>query len=150
MVSAELINKTYKKMTRLEKEDIRPLLYKWGNGYMLNEYMEMFEEIGKIYHKKQLTLTDVVGQSEQLRFLIDKFQTPKGNYLIDLLMEHKEIKQLLISGFSNWVMCKDKLPLDHENYLVEGDGQYAVTFYSVRRKKWHVDFKVTKYKDIPK
>lgn len=36
----------------------------------------------------------VVGlQSEQLRFLIDKFQTPKGNYIIDLLMEHKDSKE---------------------------------------------------------
>tara|TARA_R110002051_G_C8586401_1_gene478113 strand:- start:12 stop:266 length:255 start_codon:yes stop_codon:yes gene_type:complete len=40
-----------------------------------------------------LTIPVVVGQSEQLRFLIDKFQTPKGNYLIDLLMEHKESKE---------------------------------------------------------
>lgn len=37
-------------------------------------------------------LYNVVQQSEQLRFLIDKFQTPKGNYIIDLLMEHKESK----------------------------------------------------------
>tara|TARA_R110002124_G_scaffold213639_1_gene379717 strand:+ start:380 stop:667 length:288 start_codon:yes stop_codon:yes gene_type:complete len=59
-------------------------------------------------------------------------------------------KQLILSGVGNWVMCNNKLPLDHENYLVEGDGQYAVTFYSVRRKNWHVDFKVSKYKDIPK
>ena len=42
---------------------------------------------------KALTIPVVVGQSEQLRFLIDKFQTPKGNYLIDLLMEHKESKE---------------------------------------------------------
>ena len=31
-------------------------------------------------------------ESEQLRFLIDKFQTPKGNQLIDLLMAEKERK----------------------------------------------------------
>ena len=30
------------------------------------------------------------SDSEPLRFLIDKFQTPKGNYLIDLLMARKE------------------------------------------------------------
>ena len=70
------------------------------------------------------------------------------NELLHILELHE--KQLRIGSVSNWVMCKDKLPLDHENYLVEGDGQYAVTFYSVRRKEWNVDFKVTKYKDIPK
>ena len=31
-------------------------------------------------------------ENEQLRFLIDKFQTPKGNYLIELLMTEKERK----------------------------------------------------------
>ena len=31
-------------------------------------------------------------ENEQLRFLIDKFQTPKGNYLIELLMDEKERK----------------------------------------------------------
>jgi len=31
-------------------------------------------------------------ENEQLRFLIDKFQTPKGNYLIELLMAEKERK----------------------------------------------------------
>lgn len=41
---------------------------------------------------EKLNIPVVVGKSEQLRFLIDKFQTPKGNYLIDLLMEHKESK----------------------------------------------------------
>jgi hypothetical protein len=41
---------------------------------------------------KQLTLNDVVKKSELLRFLIDKFQTPKGNYLIELLMAEKERK----------------------------------------------------------
>lgn len=47
-------------MKKLEKEDIRPLLYNWGCGYMLDEHMELFEEIGKIYHKKQLTIPVVV------------------------------------------------------------------------------------------
>ena len=32
------------------------------------------------------------SDSELLRFLIDKFQTPKGNYLIELLMAEKERK----------------------------------------------------------
>ena len=41
---------------------------------------------------KQFSLNIVVRQSEQLRFLIDKFQTPKGNYLIELLMAEKERK----------------------------------------------------------
>ena len=50
----------------------------------------------------------------------------------------------------DWVACKDKLPLDHENYLVYSYGQYQVTFYSVRRKKWHVDFEVTHYCKLPK
>jgi len=49
----------------------------------------------------------------------------------------------------HWVAVKDKIPFDHENYLVYGDGQYQVTFYSVRRKKWHVDFEVTHYKQLP-
>ena len=53
------------------------------------------ETYAKEYHKRKLKLlgiADVVGQSEQLRFLIDKFQTPKGNYLIELLMTEKERK----------------------------------------------------------
>jgi hypothetical protein len=41
---------------------------------------------------QQLILPGVVEQNEQLRFLIDKFQTPKGNQLIDLLMAEKERK----------------------------------------------------------
>ena len=41
---------------------------------------------------EQCDIHIVVRQSEQLRFLIDKFQTPKGNYLIELLMAEKERK----------------------------------------------------------
>ena len=49
----------------------------------------------------------------------------------------------------DWVACKDKIPLDIENYLVYGDGQYTVTFYSVRRKEWNTDFEVTHYCKLP-
>tara|TARA_R110000744_G_scaffold375385_1_gene488803 strand:+ start:639 stop:779 length:141 start_codon:yes stop_codon:yes gene_type:complete len=44
----------------LEKEDIRKTLYEWGVGYMLDEQMELFNEVGKIYHKKQLNLNVVL------------------------------------------------------------------------------------------
>ena len=37
-----------------------------------------------------LNIAFVSKQSEPLRFLIEKFQTPKGNYLIDLLMEREK------------------------------------------------------------
>tara|TARA_B100000809_G_scaffold234975_1_gene252872 strand:+ start:364 stop:645 length:282 start_codon:yes stop_codon:yes gene_type:complete len=57
-----------------------------------NLFCEMMNEFAEEYHKQQLALNLVVGQSEQLRFLIDKFQTPKGNYLIELLMTEKERK----------------------------------------------------------
>ena len=73
-----------------------------------------------------------------------------GLSMCAMLMNEVIDEALTLTDVGNWVMCNNKLPLDHENYLVEGDGQYAVTFYSVRRKKWHVDFKVSKYKDIPK
>jgi len=39
---------------------------------------------------ENLNLACVTKQSEQLRFLIDSFQTPKGNHLIDLLMRREE------------------------------------------------------------
>lgn len=45
----------------LNKEDIRKELYEFGCGYMLDEYMELFNKIGKIYHKKQLSIHDVSG-----------------------------------------------------------------------------------------
>ena len=56
----------------IDWDDIKPLL----NGF-----------------KEQLELTYTVEQNEQLRFLIDKFQTPKGNQLIDLLITEKERNQ---------------------------------------------------------
>ena len=57
----------------------------------VDSYWTLYELID--HCTEQLSIPVVVGQSEQLRFLIDKFQTPKGNYLIDLLMEHKESKE---------------------------------------------------------
>jgi hypothetical protein len=49
----------------LQKEDIRKKLYEFGCGYMLDEYMKLFNEIGKIYHKKQLHIP-VVSQQREL------------------------------------------------------------------------------------
>ena len=46
---------------KLDKEDIRKTVYEWGCGYMLDEYMEMFEEVGKIYHNKQLSIHGVIN-----------------------------------------------------------------------------------------
>jgi hypothetical protein len=46
-------------MRKLKKKDIRPILYKYGLGYMLDEDMELFNEIGKIYHNKQLINKDM-------------------------------------------------------------------------------------------
>ena len=81
---------------------------------------------------------------KQINDLLLKMQT--GENCIGETANHL----LNLFDVGKWVMCKDKLPYDVENYLVEGDGQYAVTFYSIRRKEWNVDFKVTKYRDIPK
>jgi len=51
----------------------------------------LLEDVKEVLNQA-LNIPVVVGQSEQLRFLIDKFQTPKGNYLIELLMAEKERK----------------------------------------------------------
>jgi len=66
---------------------------KYSGNIEFGEYAETFE----IWYENQAELNlgvigGVVGRSEQLRFLIDKFQTPKGNYLIELLMAEKERK----------------------------------------------------------
>jgi hypothetical protein len=72
-----------------------------GFGYGINKIkLKTMDKLQKttemltdaIERLEKLNIPVVVGKSEQLRFLIDKFQTPKGNYLIDLLMEHKESK----------------------------------------------------------
>ena len=52
-----------------------------------NTVRSLKEEMQAINYTHSCTV-----ENEQLRFLIDKFQTPKGNYLIELLMTEKERK----------------------------------------------------------
>ncbi len=66
-----------------------------------------------------------------------------------IIITNKDDVKLAKRIVMDWVACKDKLPLDIENYLVYGDGQYTVTFYSVRRKEWNTDFEVTHYCKLP-
>jgi hypothetical protein len=70
-------------------------IFKDGLSWAIDtvETLTNLDNSEKEYDAEQCNIPVVVGQSEQLRFLIDKFQTPKGNYLIDLLMEHKESKE---------------------------------------------------------
>lgn len=92
------------------------------------------------------TLANKINQEHYIMHYLEKIQ--RGSY--NKGFKDAQSKKLTLTDVGKWVMCKDKLPYDVENYLVEGDGQYAVTFYSIRRKEWNVDFKVTKYRDIPK
>jgi len=79
-------------MKKITKEvKIKKILDK--RGYYNLDLVREIEEVYKEAQAEQLILSGLVVQIEQLRFLIDKFQTPKGNYLIDLLMEHKESKE---------------------------------------------------------
>ena len=47
-----------------------------------------------VLQQQALNITAVSKQSEQLKFLIEKFQTPKGNYIIELLMDKLEKEKL--------------------------------------------------------
>ena len=74
---------------------------------LLQSCIEQFEHIDSVNNNPTLNTTESLireikkainythcctVENEQLRFLIDKFQTPKGNYLIELLMAEKERK----------------------------------------------------------
>jgi len=77
------------------KKQIEEIIYKYHTcidggvegGISDDDFDKLINDLNDLF-----MLTDVVGHSEQLRFLIDKFQTPKGNYLIELLMAEKERK----------------------------------------------------------
>lgn len=47
-----------------------------------------------VLHQQALNIAAVSKQSEQLKFLVEKFQTPKGNYIIKLLMDKLEKEKL--------------------------------------------------------
>lgn len=47
-----------------------------------------------VLQQQALNIAAVSRQSEQLKFLIEKFQTPKGNYIIELLMDKLEKEKL--------------------------------------------------------
>ena len=47
-----------------------------------------------VLQQQALNIAAVSKQSEQLKFLIEKFQTPKGNYIIELLMDKLEKEKL--------------------------------------------------------
>jgi len=80
-------------MTKEDKEqlniEISHIFESGANHLRIFEMVENF--IDKRYKAINYTRCCSV-ENEQLRFLIDKFQTPKGNYLIELLMAEKERK----------------------------------------------------------
>jgi hypothetical protein len=82
-------------MTKEEKENLAHNNYPYGSEMPIGSRDRSLYE-----NKKESFLNGLKAainythccKSEQLRFLIDKFQTPKGNYLIELLMAEKERK----------------------------------------------------------
>ena len=80
------------------------------------------------------------------------FEACDGNISIPLLKELDEkikplVENLYLSGVSNWVMCKDKLPLVSGDYLVSEDGSVFEACYYKDKNIWG-DYEVTKYKDV--
>lgn len=77
----------------LQKEDIRKELYEYGCGYMLDEYMELFNKIGKIYHKKQLHIP-VVSQRSELFEAYEKYRD-YDHYMAYKKVIDQEIKEFI-------------------------------------------------------
>ena len=76
------------KRCKLQKEYYKEFGNYKGSGKYTDHYVNWLEsKVLAINYTRCCTV-----ENEQLRFLIDKFQTPKGNYLIELLMAEKERK----------------------------------------------------------
>jgi len=84
------------KRCKLQKEYYKEFGDYKGNGKYTEHYVKWLES-------KVIELLDGVNQQSKLlelgtekckdlRFLIDKFQTPKGNYIIELLMDRRKNK----------------------------------------------------------
>lgn len=65
------------------------------NKTRTGELRNLLCDVNILLQQHTLNIVNLSKQSEQLKFLIEKFQTPKGNYIVELLMDKLEKEKIL-------------------------------------------------------
>ena len=66
--------------------------------------------------------------------------------ITDILKEY-HAEQLALCNVSNWVACKDKLPLYYDSYLVVWQNDVLQLFFDEKEKIWHTN-EMEEYKNV--